>query len=66
MQEMHGKEKISIYAKPNKYAYKINVNHPDILPLYERFKKLKKVIILSDTERHKFEGAVFRMIEKGK
>ena len=28
----------SIYAKPNKYGYKINVNHPLIQPMYERYK----------------------------
>lgn len=29
----------SIYAKTNKYRYKINVNHPKIQPLFERYKK---------------------------
>lgn len=29
----------TIYAKNNPYGYKINVNHPKIRPLYERYKE---------------------------
>lgn len=28
----------SIFAASNKYGYKININHPKIKPLYERYK----------------------------
>lgn len=54
----------SIYAKPNKYGYKINVNHPKIKPLYEKYKRHIKAIILSDAERLEFERIIFKMIEK--
>ncbi|MBQ9808885.1 MAG: hypothetical protein IJM55_08480 [Ruminococcus sp.] len=56
----------SIYAPQNKYGYKININHQDIRPLYDHFKRRIGAIILSDKERFKFEAAVFKMIEGGK
>lgn len=54
----------SIYAPENKYGYRININHPKILPLYEAFKRKKNAIILSDAERSEFEAAIFKMIER--
>ena len=45
----------SIFAPPNKYGYKININHPQIKPLYERYKSSIKAKILSDAERFDFE-----------
>jgi hypothetical protein len=54
----------SIYAKENKYGYKINVNHPEIRPLYERFKEKMKTTILSDKQRFYFESIIFQMIER--
>lgn len=54
----------SIYAKENKYGYKINVNHPEIRPLYELFKEKTKAVILSDKQRFYFETLVFQMIGK--
>lgn len=56
----------SIYAKENKYGYKINVNHPKIRPLYERFKEKANAVILSDKQRFYFEYLVFQMIQKEK
>ena len=56
----------SIYALPNKYCYRININHPQIKPMYERYKQKKGAIILSDSERFQFEELIFRLIEKGK
>lgn len=50
--------KESIYAPDNKYGYKINITHPDIKPLYQRFKKWKGIADwcpLSDAERLEFE-----------
>ena len=58
------KENDSIYARPNKYGYKINVNHPKIKPLYEKYKRHIKAIILSDAERFEFERIIFQLIEK--
>ena len=54
----------SIYAKPNKYGYKIAINHPKIKPLYERFKDSKNARILSDKERFEFEAIIISAIQK--
>lgn len=54
----------SIYAKPNNYGYKINVNHPKIRPLYERYKEKLGERILSDQQRLTFETIIHQMIER--
>lgn len=54
----------SIYAKPNNYGYKINVNHPKIRPLYERYKEKLGERILSDKQRLTFESIIHQMIER--
>ena len=56
----------SIYAKTNKYGYKINVNHPLIQPMYERYKNHIGEKILSDRQRLNFESLIFQMIERKK
>lgn len=56
--------KINIFAEPNKFGYQININHPKIKPLYERYKRSIKAIILSDAERFEFEKYIFQAIEK--
>ena len=56
----------SIYAKPNKYGYKLNVNNPQILPLYERYKKKLGEKILSDAQRLTFETMIFQAIAEKK
>lgn len=56
----------SIFAPPNKYGYQININHPKIRPLYERYKKKVGEIILSDQQWFEFEGIIINMIERGK
>ena len=56
----------SIWAKDNPYGYKINVNHPKILPLYQRYKDKIGERILSDQQRFEFEGIIIKMIERGK
>ncbi|MCM1008865.1 MAG: hypothetical protein NC485_13295 [Ruminococcus flavefaciens] len=56
----------SIYAKENKYGYKINVNNPKIRPLYELFKEKTEAVILSDKQRFYFEYLIFQMIKKEK
>lgn len=55
----------SIYAKPNKYGYKINVNHPLIAPLYAHYKKWCGEKILSDRQRLHFESIIFYLIKRG-
>ena len=56
----------TIYAKNNPYGYKINVNHPKIRPLYERYKEKVGERILSDRQRRHFELIIFEMIERRK
>ncbi|MGN0614201.1 MAG: hypothetical protein ACI4JB_09935 [Porcipelethomonas sp.] len=56
----------SIYAPPNKYGYKIAINHPRIKPLYDAYKKKIVAVILSDDERFEFERIIFKMIERKK
>lgn len=48
----------SIWTKDNPYTYRINIGHPRIAPLYERFKRWKSIPVwcpLSDKERFEFE-----------
>ncbi len=54
----------SIYAKPNPYGYRFNVNHPRILPLYEKYKDKAGERILSDKQRLHFESLVERTIKQ--
>jgi hypothetical protein len=54
----------SIYAKPNPYGYRFNVNHPRILPLYEKYKDKAGERILSDQQRRHFEQLIFELIER--
>ena len=56
----------SIYAKPNKYGYQLNVNHPTIKPLYERYKEKIGERILSDRQRLEFEQIIISIIKKKK
>lgn len=47
----------------NPYGYKLNVNHPEILPLFNRYKRWKGVPInepISDSERLAFEALVIK------
>ena len=54
----------SIFALPNKYGYKININHPQIKPLYERYKLSIKAKILSGAERFDFEKHIFAALAR--
>lgn len=54
----------SIYAPYNKYGYKLNIHHPLIRPLYERYKSKLGENILSDKQRFHFEIMVFKLIER--
>ena len=52
--EIKPTEKEPIYAPENKYGYKINVNHPVIRVLYDRYKKWKGIkMIPSDRDGNK-------------
>lgn len=59
-------DSIFITGKGNKYGYKVNVNHPQIQPLYEQFKKELKTPILSDRERFQFENIIISKYSKEK
>ena len=50
----------SIFISGNKYGYKVNVNHPLISPLYDRFKDEIGSYILSDKERFQFEALIIQ------
>lgn len=59
----------SIYAEPNKYGYRFNVNHPVIRNMYERYKRVKgyaTIYPLSDNERFEFEKYLQDSIDKQK
>lgn len=58
------RENTSIYALPNRSGYKINVNHPQIRPLYEAYLRRIGEHIPSDAQRLTFEAAIFRMIRE--
>lgn len=45
----------SIYNVNNPYNYRINVNHPIVLPMYEKY-KATKTKGLSDSDRVDFEN----------
>ncbi|MBQ2175289.1 MAG: hypothetical protein II453_09560, partial [Alphaproteobacteria bacterium] len=51
-------DKTGILITGNVYGYQINISHPSIKPLYDRFKKWKGIpdwCPLSDEERFEFE-----------
>lgn len=56
----------SIYARPNSYGYRINVNHPKIKPLYEKYKKKYGIMIMSDSERTDFENKLILYLTERK
>lgn len=53
----------SIFAPPNKYGYKININHPKIRPLYEQHLKKVGERILSDRQRFEFEMEILSSLK---
>ena len=56
-----------IFDTPNRYGYRVNINHPKILPLYEAYHKHIGVplhIHLTTPQRLRFEAIIFRMMQK--
>lgn len=54
-------------AKPNRYGYKINVNHPRIRPLFAAFHKhigVPESVPLTNAQRFQFEAMVMEMIRR--
>ncbi len=55
---------VSIFAKDNKYGYRLNVNHPWVKKQYERYKAKVNELILSDKQRFDFEEQVLQWLQK--
>lgn len=55
-----------IYTVDNPWGYKININHPQIKPFYERFKKWKGIRVgaPSDKQRFEFEAYMEKHLKK--
>lgn len=56
-----------IYTVDNPYGYKINVSHPQIRPLYERFKIWKGIptnFPPSEDQREEFEEYILGKVRK--
>lgn len=62
-------DKTGILITGNVYGYQIDISHPSIKPLYDRFKKWKGIpdwCPLSDEERFEFESYILkREVENG-
>lgn len=56
----------SFFIEANPYGYKINISHPQIRPLYERYLRKIGTPIPSDAERHQFEAIVMHLIAIGR
>lgn len=56
----------TVYANPNPYGYKLNINNPLIRPHYERFKVKCNTPILSDAQRFEFERLMIAALEKNR
>lgn len=54
-----------IVMPPNKYGFQININHPNVLPIYEAYKCDLGERILSDKQRLEFERRIFVMLGNG-
>lgn len=58
---MKGKNGKGKPASGNPYGYQVDISHPDIQPLYWRYKKWKGIprwCPLSDEERKEFEAYI--------
>lgn len=54
----------SPFTHGNKYNYRINVNHPAILPHYERYKNYLHENIINDHQRFMFEMHIQRELDR--
>lgn len=57
----------SIYCGPNPYGYRLNINHPKIKELSDRYRRahgLSMIWPMSDAQRLDFENIVIERIEK--
>lgn len=59
----------SVYIANCPYGYEINVNEPNITPLYFKYKEVHSIpphYPMSDRQRFDFESLIKRMIAAGK
>lgn len=63
--EKKSAEEMSIYNNNNPYGYRLNVNHPRIRELYDRYKKWKDIAGRppTDEERREFERIIMKKQE---
>lgn len=63
-------EPLSVYTQNNPYGYKVNINHPSVNPIYQRYKQHIGVPMhypLSDNQRADFERYILpRLINRYK
>lgn len=49
----------------NPWGYRVNINHPVIRPIYEKWKRDRHITIPSAAERHHFEIYIQLLIDHG-
>lgn len=62
-------ENSSMFTHQNPYGYLVNINHPRISKLYDRYKKKNNIppwCPMSDDERYDFENLIFEWFKLGK
>lgn len=54
----------SKFLETNPFGYQLNINHPEILPYYKRFKAWKNLgaFAISDAERIEFERYIINKV----
>lgn len=55
-------EPVSMLAKPNKYRYRLNIQHPLIGKMHDLYKSKVGEKILSDAQRHDFENKAINFL----
>lgn len=59
------KKESGIYIEDNPWGYRLNINHPNIKPFYDRFKRWKGIKgAPSDKERFEFEAYMINHFRK--
>ena len=61
------KQAINIWARPNKWGYKFNVNHPTVSRLYKEYQQrhgLDIRIPMTDAQRHAFEEELLQRMRE--
>lgn len=53
-----------IFMIPNKYGFRVNINHPKIKPIYDKWKHKHGIMIPSEAERREFESSLINYINE--